>query len=55
VDNVCENDDGTPRSVEWVFESTENDRVHTYIAYEEGKKPKLYRGIKVHNRKAALA
>ena len=40
--------------MEWVFELTENDRVYTYIAYEEGKKPKLYRGITVHNRKNAL-
>jgi hypothetical protein len=52
ADNVRENPDGSERMVDWVFESTENDRVHTFIAFAEGTRPKPKNGI--HDRKFAL-
>jgi hypothetical protein len=54
ADNVGENPDGTPRAVDWAFESTENDHVHTYIAYAEGTRPKPRRGTVILNRQKAL-
>ena len=33
ADNVRENDNGTPREVDWVFESTEGVTMQIYIAY----------------------
>jgi hypothetical protein len=37
-----------------VFESTEDDRVHTYLAYATGTTPKGKRGTGIHDRKVAL-
>lgn len=54
-DNVTEYPDGTGRSVEWIFEETEDGLVHSYIAYEKGTRPKPNRKTGLHNRSKALA
>ena len=54
ADNVRENPDGSLRVVDWVFEKTDNDQVHTFLAYAQGTKPKPNNQTGLHNRKMAL-
>ena len=54
ADNVRENEDGSLRIVDWVFETTQNDQVHSYIAYAQGTKPRPHRQTGLYNRKNSL-
>ena len=40
--------------VDWVLEKTDNDRVHTFLAYAQGTKPRPNYQTGLHNRKKAL-
>lgn len=52
ADNVHGHPDGSERLVDWILESTENDTVLTYIAYNRGLTPKPRAGL--HQRKNCL-
>lgn len=54
ADNVRENPDGSLRVVDWVFEKTDNDQVHTFLAYAQGTKPKPNNQTGLHDREMAL-
>jgi hypothetical protein len=50
---VRENADGTPREIDWVFE-TEGDRVVIYVAFVQGKRPRPDKNTGKVNRVNAL-